>query len=213
MKVKFSHIVLLVLFIAVMSALIINCKNILNAQEVEQLNIVSSAVESSKDTSTLNKELDENSFFKNLASTFTADKSDEPIVVAGGAIGVVDIPSINLRGQIYNGTDDETLKYYVGRFTTGVMPGEIGNFALAAHNNIYTELFRDLHKVEIGAKVRIVTRTKEYVYQVTSKNVISPTQVEVLAASKKKEITLVTCTNMGRERVVVKGELVDEISL
>ena len=213
MKVKFSHIVLLVLFIAVMSALIINCKNILNAQEVEQLNIVSSAVESSKDTSTLNKELDENSFFKNLASTFTSEKNDEPIVVAGGAIGVVDIPSINLRGQIYNGTDDETLKYYVGRFTTGVMPGEIGNFALAAHNNIYTELFRDLHKVEIGAKVRIVTRTKEYVYQVTSKNVISPTQVEVLAAAKKKEITLVTCTNMGRERVVVKGELVDEISL
>ena len=213
MKVKFSHIVLLVLFIAVMSALIINCKNILNAQEVEQLNIVSSAVESSKDTSTLNKELDENSFFKNLASTFTSEKNDEPIVVAGGAIGVVDIPSINLRGQIYNGTDDETLKYYVGRFTTGVMPGEIGNFALAAHNNIYTELFRDLHKVEIGAKVRIVTRTKEYVYQVTSKNVISPTQVEVLAASKKNEITLVTCTNMGRERVVVKGELVDEISL
>jgi len=196
-----------------MSALIINCKNILNAQEVEQLNIVSSAVESSKDTSALNKELDENSFFKNLASTFTADKSNEPIVVAGGAIGVVDIPSINLRGQIYNGTDDETLKYYVGRFTTGVMPGEIGNFALAAHNNIYTELFKDLHKVEIGAKVRIVTRTKEYVYQVTSKNVISPTQVEVLAASKKKEITLVTCTNMGRERVVVKGELVDEFSL
>ena len=50
-------------------------------------------------------------------------------------------------------------------------------------------------------------------YQVTSKNVITPTEVEVLAASKKKEITLVTCTNMGRSRVVVKGELVDEKSL
>lgn len=212
MKVKFSHIVLLVLFITVMSALIINCKNILNAQEVEELTLISSATESSKDTTTLNKELEENNFFKNLTSSFS-DKTEQPIVVSGGAIAVVDIPSVGIRGQIYNGTDDETLKYYVGRFTTGVMPGEIGNFAIAAHNNIYTEIFRNLHKVEIGEKVRIITRTKEYVYQVTSKTVISPTQVEVLAGSKKKEITLVTCTNMGRERVIVKGELVDEISL
>ena len=212
MRVKFSHIVLLILFITVMSALIINCKNILNAQEVEELTLISSAVESSKDSKTLNKELEENNFFKNLASNFS-DKKEQPIVVSGGAIAVVDIPSVGVRGQIYNGTDDETLKYYVGRFTTGVMPGEVGNFAIAAHNNIYTEIFRNLHKVEIGEKVRIVTRTKEYVYQVTSKTVISPTQVEVLAGSKKKEITLVTCTNMGRERVIVKGELVDEISL
>lgn len=213
MKVKFSHIVLLVLFIAVMSALIINCKNILNAQEVEQLVIVNTAVEKSKDNFTLNKELKENTFLKNAASTVSNNKQEEPIVVAGGAIGVVDIPSVGIRAQIYEGTDDETLKYYVGRFTTGVMPGEIGNFALAAHNNIYTELFRNLHKVQVGEKVRIITRTKEYVYQVTSKQTINPTQVEVLAGSKKKEITLVTCTSMGRERVIVKGELVNEISL
>lgn len=213
MKVKFNHIVLLVLFIAVMSMLIINCKNILNAQEVEQLVIVNSAVEKSKDSSTMNKELKENTFLKNAVSTVTNNKQEEPIVVAGGAIGVVDIPSVGVRGQIYEGIDDETLKYYVGRFTTGVMPGEIGNFALAAHNNIYTELFRNLHKVQIGEKVRIITRTKEYVYQVTSKQVINPTQVEVLRGSKKKEITLVTCTNMGRERVIVKGELVNEINL
>lgn len=213
MKVKFSHIVLLVLFIAVMSGLIINCKNILNAQEVEQLVIVNTAVEKSKDTQTLNKELKENTFLKNAAATVSNNKQQEPIVVAGGAIGVVDIPSVGVRGQIYEGIDDETLKYYVGRFTTGVMPGEIGNFAIAAHNNIYTELFRNLHKVQVGEKVRIITRTKEYVYQVTSKQTINPTQVEVLKGSKKKEITLVTCTNMGRERVIVKGELVNEISL
>ena len=41
-------------------------------------------------------------------------------------------------------------------------------YCLAAHNNIYTELFRDLHKVQVGDKVRIVTKTHEYVYTVTS---------------------------------------------
>ena len=210
MKIKFSHIVFLALFITVMSALIINCKNILKAQEMEQLTIVSTAIEESKDRSTVNTELKENSFLKTMLGGNT---KDDNIVVAGGAIGVVDIPSVSLRGQIYEGTDDETLKYYVGKFDTSVMPGEIGNFAIAAHNNIYTELFKNLHKVEIGDKVRIITKTKEYVYQVTSKNVITPTEVEVLAASKKKEITLVTCTNMGRSRVAVKGELVDEKSL
>lgn len=216
MKVKFSHIVFLLLFITIMSTLIINCKNILNAQEVEQLTLVSSAVEKSKDNETIKKELEETTFFKTAVSSVTNStkgKTDEPIVVAGGAIGVIDIESVGIRAQIFEGTDDETLKYYVGRFTTGVMPGETGNFALAAHNNIYTELFRNLHKVSIGDKVRIVTRTKEYIYQITSKNIINPTQVEVLKGSKKKEITLVTCTNMGRQRVIVKGELIDEKSI
>lgn len=213
MKIKFSHIVFLVLFITIMSSLIINCKNILNAQEMEQLTVVSVGVEKSKKTETINKELEETSFIKTLTQTVTGKTNDEPIVVAGGAIGVVAIDTIGLRAQIYEGTDDETLKYYVGRFTTGVMPGEIGNFALAAHNNIYTELFRDLHKVNVNDKVRIVTRKKEYIYKVTSKDIINPTQVEVLAGAKKKEITLITCTNMGRQRVVVKGELVEEKNL
>lgn len=215
MKVKFSHIVLLVMFISVMSILVINCKNILNAQEVEQLTLVSSAVEKSKDNETIKKELKETTFLKTAVSTVTNSNknANEPIVVSGGAIGVVDIPSVGIRAQIFEGTDDETLKYYVGRFTTGVMPGQVGNFALAAHNNIYTEIFRNLYKVSVGDKVRIVTRKKEYVYQVTSKNTIEPTQVEVLKGSKKKEITLVTCTNMGRQRIIVKGELVDEKSL
>ncbi len=110
MKIKFKHIVLLVLFITVMSALIINCKNILNAQEIEQLTVVSTAVESSKDKATLDKELEETSFLKTLISGVSGDKSNEPIVVAGGAIGVVDIPSVGIRAQIFEGTDDETLK-------------------------------------------------------------------------------------------------------
>ena len=66
MKIKFSHIVFLALFITVMSALIINCKNILKAQEMEQLTIVSTAIEESKDSSTVNTELKENSFLKTM---------------------------------------------------------------------------------------------------------------------------------------------------
>ena len=126
-----KEIVILVIFIAVTSFAIIEVKNLLNQEKVksltEQLNITTSGGDKN------------NNILANLAST--------PLRVTGNAIAVLDIPEYSIRGQIVEGTDDETLKNYIGKFIGSADPGQIGNFSLAAHNNIYTELFRNLHKV------------------------------------------------------------------
>ncbi len=190
-----KEIVILIIFIAVASFAIIQVKNLLNQEKVKSLTEQISVGSSSKD------------------NIFAILKEDVPLKVTGNAIAVLDIPTYGIRGQIVEGTDDETLKNYIGKFIGCAEAGQIGNFSLAAHNNIYTELFRNLHKVQIGDKVRIVTKTHEYVYTVTSTETVDPSRTDVLDASGKREITLITCTQAATKRIVVKGELISEREL
>ena len=193
-----KDIVILIIFIAVTSFAIIEVKNLLNQEKIksltEQIKINTSGGDSQK-----------NNIIANLAST--------PLRVTGNAIAVLDIPDYSIRGQIVEGTDDETLKNYIGKFAGSADPGQIGNFSLAAHNNIYTELFRNLHKVQVGDKVRVVTKTHEYIYTVTSTQTVDPTRTDVLKGGTKREITMITCTQAATKRIVVKGELTSEREL
>ena len=67
--------------------------------------------------------------------------------------------------------------------------------------------------IQIGDKIRIVTKTHEYIYTVTSTQTVDPTRTDVLEGSNKREITLITCTQAATKRIVVKGELTSEREL
>ncbi len=193
---RLKEIAILVIFIAVASFTIIQVKNLLNTEKVKSL--------------TEQITIDGKKGGDGLLAVL---KEDAPLRVTGNAIAVLDIPAYKIRGQIVEGTDEETLKNYIGKFIDCADAGQIGNFALAAHNNIYTELFRNLHKVQIGDKVRIVTKTHEYIYTVTSIETVDPTRTDVLDEGTKREITLITCTQAATKRIVVKGELTSEREL
>lgn len=197
-KARAKELVILVLFIAVTSFAIIEVKNLLNKENIKAL------------TEQIN--FSDNGEDNNILATLTGGEYT-PLRVTGNAIAVLDIPSQSIRGQIVEGTDDETLKNYIGKFVGSAEPGQIGNFSVAAHNNIYTEIFRDLHKVQIGDKVRIVTKTHEYIYTVTSTETVDPSRTDVLKGGTKREITMITCTQAATKRIVVKGELTSEREL
>ncbi len=197
-KARAKELVILVLFIAVTSFAIIEVKNLLNKESIKSLTEQINFSGSSEDN--------------NILATLTGGENT-PLRVTGNAIAVLDIPSQSIRGQIVEGTDDETLKNYIGKFVGSAEPGQIGNFSVAAHNNIYTEIFRDLHKVQIGDKVRIVTKTHEYIYTVTSTETVDPSRTDVLKGGTKREITMITCTQAATKRIVVKGELTSEREL
>ena len=209
MKIK-SHItgiIILILFIIIVSTIIISIKDLMNKNDLDDMDITDIA-------GTLNDYSSDNNNETSSANPIILDAPNNDIAISQGAIAVVDIPSVGIRGQVVEGTDDATLKNYIGKFKGCAYPGENGNFCVAAHNNIYTEIFRELHNVKVGEELRVVTKEKIYTYKVTSVTKIAPTQIEVLNADmSKKEITLITCTNMGRERISVKGELIKEESV
>ena len=196
-KARLKEVIILIVFIAVTSSAIIEVKDLLNQEKVKSL--------------TEEIQVSGGNTGNNIIAKLKGE--DIPLRVTGNAIAVLDIPQYSIRGQIAEGTDDETLKNYIGKFIGSADPGQIGNFSLAAHNNIYTELFRNLHRVHAGDKIRIVTKTHEYVYTVTSTETVDPTRTDVLEGSNKREITLITCTQAATKRIVVKGELTSEREL
>lgn len=197
MKIKKKEIIVLVLFIIVVSAGAIFIKNMIRDKKQEK-----------EIEALINVEFNGAPSSNTAAGASEQQTVDEKITVSGNAIAVLQIPSQGIKGVVKEGTDNQTLKNYIGMFKGAAMPGQVGNFSVAAHNNIYTEIFRNLNKVNIGDEVKVITKTATYTYKITSKQTVSPTSIEVINNSDKREITLITCNYNASARIVLKGELV-----
>lgn len=200
MRINKKEIIILVLFIIVVSAVTIFIKNMIRdskqQKEIETLiNVEFNGEPSSSEV--VGGQVQE-----------SIEEESQKVTVSGNAIAVLQIPSQKIKGVVKEGTDNETLKNYIGMFKGAAMPGQIGNFSVAAHNNIYTEIFRNLNKVNIGDEVKVTTKTATYTYKITSKQTVSPTSIEVINNSDKREITLITCNYNASARIVLKGELI-----
>ncbi len=207
LKIKPIEIIGLILFIVIASFAIINIKDILKDKELSESVNIDTVVTEGRD----NKD---QGILSDIFNTNEPTENKEvKIVVPGDAIAVVYVPSVGITGKIKKGTDAETLKNYVGKFDGSVDPGQVGNFAIAAHNNVYTEIFRKLNKVKVSDEVKIITREKEYTYKVKTIQTVLPDNVDVLKNTDKAEITLITCNNTASKRIVVKGELISQKDL
>lgn len=127
----------------------------------------------------------------------------------GDEIGLIDIPSLNISTAIVSGTGKDQIKYYVGHFENTPMPGDNGNFCIAGHSStIYNNIFNDLHKIKIDDEIIITTSNGEFIYVVNDIFETEPTNMGVLSQDNDlKELTIVTCSNQGKDRLIVKARL------
>lgn len=119
------------------------------------------------------------------------------------------IPSIAVDAPIVDGVTWEDLKKGVGHLPGSANPGERGNMYLAAHNDIFGEIFRYLDKLELGDEFFVYSGDQSHRYVVTSKRVIEPTDVSVMYPTTEPIATLQTCYPylVDTHRLVVVGEL------
>ncbi len=97
-------------------------------------------------------------------------------------------------------------------------PGQIGNTVLAGHSSndlidpgSYKFIFARLDQLTTGDAVYLNYNGKRYMYTVTSKSVVKPTDVQALIYKTDKPIlTLLTCTPLGTalNRLLVTAEQV-----
>ena len=127
----------------------------------------------------------------------------------GDKIAIMEIPSISLQSIIVEGTNMDDLRYYLGHFKDTAMPGINGNFSIAGHSStIYNEILNELYKVNIKDEIKIKTLTGEYDYIITKKFVVETSEIGVLDQDEnKKSMTIVTCTDKGKKRLIVKAEM------
>ena len=123
---------------------------------------------------------------------------------------IIEIPTIGVNAPIVPGVYDwEQLKRGVGHHTGSALPGQSGNMVLAAHNDIYGEIFRDLNKLSPGDEFTVSTGTRSYTYVVTKIEIVEPTEVDVMQATDYASATLISCYpyRINTQRIVVFADL------
>ncbi|MBN1992629.1 MAG: class E sortase [Anaerolineae bacterium] len=121
------------------------------------------------------------------------------------------IPKINVDAPIVANITWEDLKKGVGHLPGSANPGERGNLYLAAHNDIFGEIFRHLDRLEPGDEYFIYSGEQKFRYVATEKRIIEPTDVEVMWPTTNPVATLQTCYPylIDTHRLVVIGELAE----
>lgn len=121
---------------------------------------------------------------------------------------VIEIPIIEIKAPILEGTDQKTLARAVGHFyNTGAIGS--GNYCIAGHSStIYKEYFNGLADIKAGDDIYLYDKSKKkYHYKVESIKIVEPNDTWILRDYGDNRITLVTCTDDGSQRIVVVGML------
>ncbi len=126
-------------------------------------------------------------------------------------IATINIPSINCYYPILNLTTDELLKISPCYFW-GAKPNEVGNFCIVGHNYRSNKFFSKVPTLENGDIIEIKDLTGKTVkYAVYDKYIVDPEDVSCTSqlTDGKTEITVITCTNDSKKRVVVKASAIE----
>lgn len=107
------------------------------------------------------------------------------------AVGLIEIPRLDLVAVVRAGEDDRTLSEAVGWLRDTAMPWTPGgNVGLAAHRDTF---FRPIRHIKLNDQILLATRRGTYRYLVESTKIVRPEDVAVLAPVGHSVLTLVTC--------------------
>lgn len=122
-------------------------------------------------------------------------------------IGRITIPKISVDYPILSETTEELLKKSPCKFW-GADPNQVGNFCIVGHNYRNKLFFSKVPTLEIGDIIEITDLSNNTLqYSIYDKFEIEPDNTECTSqlTNGRKEITVITCTNDGKKRVVVKA--------
>ena len=127
-------------------------------------------------------------------------------------IATVQIPKINIQYTVVQGETgslEETeallksspVKYH------GYDPNEVGNFCIVGHNYRNSRFFSKVPNLVVGDIVKLTDLTGRTIdYEVYDKHTVDPndTRDTTQLTGGRKEVTLITCTNDSKLRVIVR---------
>jgi len=118
----------------------------------------------------------------------------------------LEIPSINLKANIQEGTTKEIMDQAIGHFED--TSKDIGNVGLASHNRGYTKnYFENLKNLKEGDVIYYQYQNSKREYIVTNHCIIKDTDWTYLEETKDNRITLITCVeNEPAYRRCIQGK-------
>jgi len=120
---------------------------------------------------------------------------------------IVRVPRLEINYPVIADTDEELLKISVNKYW-GPKPNEIGNYCIVGHNYKSKKMFGRLSEIEKGDIVELEGMDGKVVkYSVYDIYTVDPndTSCTTQLTGGKREVTLITCTNYGTQRLIVKA--------
>ncbi|HET7405690.1 MAG TPA: class E sortase [Mycobacteriales bacterium] len=142
-------------------------------------------------------------------------------VALGQGVAILRIPRLgsDYVKVVVEGVNHDDLKKGPGHYPGTAMPGQIGNFVVSGHRTTYGAPFNRLDELQVNDAIVVETRTMWFTYHVTSKEVVLPTDIDVIAPvpdhpgqkPTKAYLTFTTChpKYSASHRLIVHGILVD----
>ena len=120
---------------------------------------------------------------------------------------ILNIPSLGIEYPVLSETSDSLLKISLNKLW-GPNVNEVGNYVIVGHNYKSKKMFGKLSEIKQDDIIKLTDlKGRTVQYAVYDKYVIEPTDVKCTSqlTNGKREITLITCTNAGKQRLVVKA--------
>lgn len=146
--------------------------------------------------------------------------------VSAQPFATLQIPQIRnpLNWPVLDGVDQTELRQGVGWYPGSALPGQTGNFAVAAHRRTWGDMFRYLNEIKTGDTVIVRENDTVYTYRIIDDPIyVAPDTVDVLdpipahsgLSTAGKYITLTTCDPVydSTRRMVLFGVLESQRSL
>ena len=122
--------------------------------------------------------------------------------LAEGAVGIVEVPDLEIKYPVFEGTGAVQLNEGIGHMESTAPLCGTGNCVLAGHNGSRRGLFfTNLSSVKAGTEVKITTKAGvTHCYTVEEMRVVNPYDEWVTKQSDTELLTLFTCAEHGTRR-------------
>jgi sortase A len=126
--------------------------------------------------------------FARTPGTSTPTTETPKAVPFGSAFAIVRIPRFgaDYARPVLEGTSRDILQDGIGHYDGTVLPGAVGNFAVAGHRTTYGRPFHDIDTLRAGDLIVVETKTAYSVYAVKRHVIVAPTDVQVVAPVPEK---------------------------
>ena len=142
---------------------------------------------------------------------------DQDIKQVDSYKNVIEIENLGIKAYVYDDLSHDSLIYGVGRYPDTPKLGESGNTVIAGHSsNIYNCILNNLKDIKIFDTVNVYNDSGDlFKYYVTDKYIINPNDLRVLDTVDEsiKELTIITCTSNGAQRLIVKAKQLSDSEL
>ena len=130
----------------------------------------------------------------------------EELELNDNLIGILEIPKLNIKAPVKEGTTQSILKYSVGHFSNS--SNWNGNIALASHNrgDYVAHYFSNINELVVGDEIIYKTKFGERRYEVVENKKIDSRDWSVISQTAQNKVTLITCVkNEPESRLCVQA--------